>query len=123
MDTPGYFLASAVPLLLLAAGHWCFRGLRGRWRLTLDLALLVLSFPFGIALIGWILHFPTNPGDHSPGIGVAFVYLMAMWAIAALIWLILLGVALGKRFLNQRSAAHAVWIRSQASRNSTSDVA
>jgi hypothetical protein len=87
MESTGYVLASATPLILLGLRIIALRRLSAGWGLLLDLALLVISVPIGIALVGQALHFPANVGDHSPGIGVALFGLMAVWALCVLAWL------------------------------------
>jgi hypothetical protein len=82
-----FVLASASPLLLWVLRALLFRRLPAGYRLIFDLALLLISIPFAVELIGWALKFPDNVGDHSPGIGVVFMPLMMVWMIAALIWL------------------------------------
>lgn len=87
MERVGFVLGSLSPMLFWALRAMIFRGLSAGFRLILDLALFLVSVPFGIWLIGWALKFPDNPGDHSPGIGVVFIYLILVWIVCVLIWL------------------------------------
>jgi hypothetical protein len=87
LATTNFLLVSATPLVLLGLRMIALRRLRASWSLLLDLVLLLVSVPLGIELIGHVLHFPDNPGDHSPGIGIAFLPLMLVWGLCLLIWL------------------------------------
>ena len=55
----------------------------------IDLALLIVSLPIGMELVGWAANFPDNPGDHNPGLGVAWALLFIVWFICLLVWLVL----------------------------------
>ena len=50
-------------------------------------------------LIGRILNFPPDAGDHSPGLGVAFMLLFLVWLVCMILWFIF-AVAVSRR--NQR---------------------
>lgn len=87
METVGFVLGSLSPMLFWALRAIIFRRLSAGLRLILDLALFMVSVPFGIWLVGWALKFPDNPGDDSPGIGVVFIYLIWVWIVCVMIWL------------------------------------
>lgn len=91
MGTAVYLLASALPILLLGARALFLRRLSNAARLGLDLILLVASMPIAIKLIGQVLRFPDNIGDHSPGIGVAFVPVCLAALACGFVWLCRLG--------------------------------
>jgi hypothetical protein len=97
METVGYILASATPLILPAVRAMALRGWMPARQLLLDLALLLAGIPIGIALIGRTLSFPHNAGDHSPGIGIALMPLMMAAAFGLLIWLARLALYLLRR--------------------------
>lgn len=102
MQNPAYLLACALPLLLTGARMLLLRGLPAAFSLAMDMLLLVISIPLGIMLIGHALHFPSNMGDHSPGIGVAFLPLLLVWIGCSLLWLGRFGWLATRKFAARR---------------------
>ncbi len=83
-----FLLASAIPAIFLLLRYRFLRGLDFAQRMSLDFLLLVISLPLGTELIGWLEDFPSNPGDHSPGLGVAFVILWPLWFVCLIVWFV-----------------------------------
>ncbi len=87
MSTVTFVIASMLPALLLGIRAVIFRRLPRLPRLALDLGILLVSVPAGMWLLAVILHFPSNAGDHNPGIGVAFALLFLVSLACFAIWL------------------------------------
>ena len=92
MTTIGYILASALPALLWALRAIAFRRLASGAALLVDLALFVVSLPVAMELIGRLLDFPADAGDHNPGIGVAFMLLFLIWLACMSLWFLRLAL-------------------------------
>ena len=88
MDTVSFIAASLFPEFVLILRHFALRNLSRLQSICIDLALLIVSLPIGMELVGWAANFPVNPGDHSPGIGVAWALLFVVWFICLLVWLV-----------------------------------
>jgi hypothetical protein len=81
-------LLSFVPLAGLAAANLLFRRTGRLKRAIFGLLMILISLPVGIELIGKVLHFPENIGDHNPGFGVVFVPLIVIWFLCLLEWFV-----------------------------------
>lgn len=88
MTTIGYFLASALPALLWMLRAIVLRRFATGATLLIDLVLFLISAPIAMELIGRILDFPPDAGDHSPGIGIAFMLLVLVWLGCMAVWLL-----------------------------------
>lgn len=83
-----YFLASALPALLWMLRVIVLRRFTAGATLLIDLALFLISGPIAMELIGRILDFPPDAGDHSPGIGIAFTLLVLVWLGCMAVWVL-----------------------------------
>lgn len=86
MNTPSFFLASLCPAILLGLRAIALRRISRALSLAIDLAILVISMPLGMQLVGWVENFPEYPGDHSPGSGLAFYLLFLVWLCCFALW-------------------------------------
>ena len=86
MESAAVFLGSSFPLLFWALRALLLRRLSVGRSLFLDLVLLLGSIPCAVEFIGWALNFPPNMGDHSPGVGVIFIWLALVWIVCTMIW-------------------------------------
>lgn len=108
METAEFVLASALPAVLWASRAAVFRGLPAKTRLLVDLALLLVSFPIAMWLIGRAMNFPADAGDHSPGVGVVFIPLLLVWLLCIATWLVRAQIFAIGRERDRRLAAAAV---------------
>lgn len=83
-----FVLASLSPVLFIALRVAAFRRGSIRLRLTVDMMIMIASFPIGRTLTSVIIHLPADAGDHNPGAGVAFLPLSLVWLICLAVWLL-----------------------------------
>ena len=100
MNIALFALASLFPALALAARSVMVR-LDHAKNLATDGAILLASPFLGIWLIDRSLQLPLDAGDHSPGVGVAFIPAAMVWFICSLIWFARAGLLI----LRRRSAS------------------
>jgi hypothetical protein len=86
METTEVILAELSPVYLMALSALMSRRLAPGFRLLLDLALLLASIPLTAWLVGRILDFPPDIGDHNPGVGVVFLPFALAWAPCVMVW-------------------------------------
>jgi hypothetical protein len=108
METTEFVLASALPALLWALRAAVFRRLPAKTGLFVDLALILVSVPIAIWLIGRAMNFPADAGDHSPGVGVVFAPLFLVWLLCISIWLVRAQMFAIRRERGRRLAAGAI---------------
>lgn len=99
MNTPSFFLASLCPALLLGLRAIALRRISRAMCLVIDLAILVASIPIGVQLVGWVENFPEYPGDHSPGLGIAFYLLFLVWLCCFALWSARVVVCVVRKYL------------------------
>lgn len=99
MNTPSFFLASLCPAILLGLRAIALGRISRAMRLAIDLAILVISIPIGIQIVGWVENFPEYPADHSPGLGLAFYLLFLVWLCCFALWSVRAVFFLARKYL------------------------
>jgi hypothetical protein len=99
MNTPSFYLASLCPALLLGLRALALRRISRAMCLAIDLGILVISIPMGMELVGWVENFPEYPGDHSPGLGLAFYLLLLVWLCCFALWSVRVVIFLVRKYL------------------------
>ena len=87
-DSIFFWVGSLFPLIVAAMLIWKSWHWRVRRIALWGCFSLILSLIIGFKLTEYSLHLPANAGDHSPGVGVAFVPLVLAFGLA-----VLLGIA------------------------------
>jgi len=99
MNTPSFFLASLCPAILLGLRAIALRRISRAMCLAIDLTILVISMPLGMQLVSWVENSREYPGDHSPGLGLAFYLLFLVWLCCFALWSVRAVVFVFRKYL------------------------
>jgi len=98
--------AWVIPFVFLIAGWLAFLRRKPMTKVWASGVATLLSLPIGSYLVMRIAlpsSWYPNYGDHSPGVGVVFVPLLAGWVLCVIVWVAVAGITVASIFSRRHS--------------------